>query len=149
MEYDKRYTEYIRKSGLLPFISLVSCSMPKMNPCVIMALIDQWLPETHTFHFYAGEMTVTLQEVSLITGLPIKGHPICFSTDSDGWHEIMDGLIGREPGVQGKSTGASYHWITEHFGEWPADADDETVQQYTRAYLWYVVTWTLFFNRLV
>ena len=103
MEYDKRYTEYIRKSGLLPFISLVSCSMPKMNPCVIMALIDQWLPETHTFHFYAGEMTVTLQDVSLITGLPIKGEPICFSTYSNGWREIMVGLIGREPGVQGKS----------------------------------------------
>ena len=89
--------------------------MPKMNPCAITALVDRWRPETHTFHFYAGEMTVTLQDVSLITGLPIKGEPICFSTASDGWREIMVGLIGREPGVQGKSAGASYHWIAENF----------------------------------
>nr|XP_045086404.1 protein MAIN-LIKE 2-like [Aegilops tauschii subsp. strangulata] len=133
MEYDERYTEYIRKTGLLPFISLVSPSMPKMNPCAITSLIDWRRPETPTFHFYAGEMTVTLQDVSLITGLPIKGEPICFSTDSAEWCEIMVGLIGREPGVQGKSTGASYHWIAEHFGECPADVDDEIVHWGTAA----------------
>ena len=72
MEYDERYTEYIRKTGLLPFVSLVSRSMPKMNPCAITTLVDRWRPETHTFHFFAGEMTVTLQDVTMITGLPIK-----------------------------------------------------------------------------
>ena len=70
VEYDERYTEYIRKTELLPFISLVSRSMPKMNPCAITTLVDWWRPETHTFHFYAREMTVTLQDVSLITALP-------------------------------------------------------------------------------
>ena len=144
MEYDERYTEYIRKTGLLPFVSLVSRSMSKMNPCAITALVDRWRPETHTFHFFGGEVSVTLQDVTMISGLPIKGEPICFSTDSEGWHETMVGLIGKEPGVQGKSAGASYHWIAENFSKYPDDVDDETVQQYCRAYLWYVVSRTLF-----
>ena len=54
------------------------------------------------------------------------------------------GLIGREPGVQGKSIGASYHWIGRNFRECPDDVDDETVQHYCRAYLWYVVSRSLF-----
>ena len=56
----------------------------------------------------------------------------------------MVGLVKREPGVQGKSIGASYHWIAPNFRECLDDADDETIQQYCRAYLWYVVSWTLF-----
>jgi hypothetical protein len=146
MKYDERYTKHIRKTGLLPFITLVSRSTPKMNPCAITALVDRWRPETHTFHFHCGEMTVTLQDVSMILALPIKGDPICFSTDSDGWRENMVGLIGKEPGVPGKSAGATYAWIQENFKECPPefDEDSEEVQQYARAYCWYVISRVLF-----
>ena len=41
MQYDERYTQYIRKTGLLPFIQLVSRGMPKMNPCALTALVDR------------------------------------------------------------------------------------------------------------
>ncbi|CAN0899497.1 Protein MAINTENANCE OF MERISTEMS [Linum grandiflorum] len=37
------------------------------------ALIDQWRPETNTFHMYHGEMTITLEDVSFITSLPVDG----------------------------------------------------------------------------
>jgi hypothetical protein len=91
-------------------------------------------------------MTVTLQDVSMILALPIKGDPICFSTDSDGWRENMVGLIGKEPGVPGKSAGATYAWIQENFKECPPefDEDSEEVQQYARAYCWYVISRVLF-----
>ncbi|KAM0902127.1 hypothetical protein ACQ4PT_019507 [Festuca glaucescens] len=94
MPYDERYTQYIKKTGLLPFIHLVSRSMPYMNPCAITALVDRWRPETHSFHLPCGEMTVTLQDVSMILALPIKGQPVCRSTASDGWREAMRDLIG-------------------------------------------------------
>ena len=47
MRYDERYTKYIRKTGLLPFVQIVSRGMPKMNPCALTALVDRWRPEAH------------------------------------------------------------------------------------------------------
>ena len=108
MRYDERYTQYVREAGLLPFIQLVHRSTPPNNAAALTALIDHWRPETHTFHLRTGEMTLTLQDIAMITGLPIDGKPLCMSTDSDGWREQMFALIGmvplepREPEVEGK-----------------------------------------------
>jgi hypothetical protein len=37
---------------------------------LLSALLDHWRPETHTFHFTVSEMTMTLQDTSLLMGLP-------------------------------------------------------------------------------
>ena len=50
-----------------------------------------------TFHLRTGEMTPTLQDMSMILGLPIKGEPLCLSTDSDKWRGQMKDLIGKVP----------------------------------------------------
>jgi hypothetical protein len=41
MEYDDWYTEYIQRLGLLPFITLVTRSVPWMNPYALTALVDR------------------------------------------------------------------------------------------------------------
>ncbi|VAI18488.1 unnamed protein product [Triticum turgidum subsp. durum] len=71
--------------------------MPRLNAAAITALTDCWRPETHSFHLRTGEMTVTLQDIAMITDLLIKGNPLCMSTDSDGWCEKMHALIGMVP----------------------------------------------------
>ena len=43
---------------------------------LLCALLDHWRPETHTFHFTVGELTVTLQDTSLLMGLPCEGEPM-------------------------------------------------------------------------
>ncbi|KAK1628673.1 hypothetical protein QYE76_002988, partial [Lolium multiflorum] len=68
-----------------------------MNAAALTALVDRWRPETHTFHLRAGEMTPTLQDVSMILGLPIQGDPLCMNTASDGYRGQMDDLIGMAP----------------------------------------------------
>uniref|UniRef100_A0A453LQ52 Aminotransferase-like plant mobile domain-containing protein n=1 Tax=Aegilops tauschii subsp. strangulata TaxID=200361 RepID=A0A453LQ52_AEGTS len=35
-------------------------STPPNNAAALTALIDHWRPETHTFHLWTGEMSVTL-----------------------------------------------------------------------------------------
>ena len=97
MPYDERSTPYIKQAGLLPWILLVSRSTPNLNAPLVSALVDRWRPEIHSFHLRTGEMTVTLQDIAMIAGLPIKWNPLCVSTDSNAWHEQMHALIGMVP----------------------------------------------------
>jgi hypothetical protein len=96
-----------------------------------------------------SEMTPTLQDVSMILGLPTDGEPLCMNTGSDGWCQQMEVLIGRAPPEpQNKANrafgGASYKWIVEHFVEWPAEANRDTIKLYTKVYVWYVISRTFF-----
>ncbi|KAM3280424.1 hypothetical protein ACQJBY_047298 [Aegilops geniculata] len=158
MPYDERYTPYIKQAGLLPWIQLVSRSTPNLNAPLVSALADRWRPETHNFHLRTGEMTVTLEDVSLITGLAIDGMPLCMSTDSDGWREQMIALIGMAPTEaeadveegeekkkrERKAAGAPFTWIQTHFATCPPDATNDVIQTHARVYMWYVVSRTLF-----
>ncbi|XP_010233281.1 protein MAIN-LIKE 1 [Brachypodium distachyon] len=149
MSYDERYTPFILRTGLLPFIHMVTRSTSWMNACAITALVDRWRPETHTFHLRTDEMTVTLQDVSMILALPIGGEPVCINTASSGWRQQMADLIGRapeapeDPANDRVPAGATYTWIVENFSECPEDAAIEVVEQYARVYVWYVITRTL------
>jgi hypothetical protein len=40
---------------------------------LIAAFMDRWRPETHTFHFSIGEMTLSLEDAALLGGLPCAG----------------------------------------------------------------------------
>ncbi|KAK1604366.1 hypothetical protein QYE76_028039 [Lolium multiflorum] len=121
-----------------------------MNAAALTALVDRWRPETHTFHLRAGEMTPTLQDVSMILGLPIQGEPLCMNTACDGWREQMANLIGMAPPAPANPkerapAGAPFAWIRTNFGELlPEGAERDTIRTYTRVYLWYMLSRTLF-----
>ncbi|XBI08897.1 hypothetical protein VPH35_136566 [Triticum aestivum] len=156
--YDEPYTPYIQQAGLLPWIQLVSRSTPNFNAPLVSALADRWRPETHSFHLRTGEMIVTLEDVSLITGLAIDGRPLCMSTDSDGCRQQMTAFIGMSPTEaeadveegeekkkkERKAAGAAFTWIQRNFANCPADATDDVIQTHARVYMWYVVSRTLF-----
>uniref|UniRef100_A0A8I6X978 Uncharacterized protein n=1 Tax=Hordeum vulgare subsp. vulgare TaxID=112509 RepID=A0A8I6X978_HORVV len=102
-------------------------------------------------------MTVTLEDVSMIAVHPIEGKPLCMSTDSEGWRQQMEALIGMsppEPEVEdgGKKyrvpAGAPFTWIAPNFAHCPEDANDEVIQTYARVYMWYVISRTTFVRRL-
>ncbi|KAK1646780.1 hypothetical protein QYE76_064585 [Lolium multiflorum] len=120
-----------------------------MNAAALTALVDRWRPETHTFHLRAGEMTPTLQDVSMILGLPIQGEPLCMNTASDGWRGQMEDLIGMAPPApedpkERTPAGAPFLWIRTHFGTCSKGANEDTVRTSTRVYLWYMISRTLF-----
>ncbi|CAM0904178.1 unnamed protein product [Alopecurus aequalis] len=144
MHYDERYIPYIRRTRLLPFINMVKDGVPKMNATLVTALVDRWRPETHTFHLPCGEMSVTLQDVSMITTLPIIGDAICRNTDSTKWREQMSSYLGMEPGIPNRAAGATYGWIARNFGKCSAGCTKEVVQTYARAYVWVALCRTVF-----
>jgi hypothetical protein len=52
---------------------------------LLSVLLDHWRPETHTFHFTVGEMTVTLQDTSLLAGLLFEAQPLGPADISTEW----------------------------------------------------------------
>ena len=68
---DHRYIPLLRDTNLLPIARMLDVPYAlQFDAALLSALVDRWRPETHTFHFWWGEMTVTLQDVSMLTGLP-------------------------------------------------------------------------------
>lgn len=61
-------------------------SVPQNDITLIKALVERWRPETNTFHFPFGEMTITLEDVYMIMGLPISGRALT--------HTELDDPIG-------------------------------------------------------
>ncbi|XP_012846730.1 PREDICTED: uncharacterized protein LOC105966689 [Erythranthe guttata] len=58
------------------FYGVYQCGRLVVDLHLIAALVERWRPETHTFHFRAGEATVTLEDVALLWGLPVDGLPV-------------------------------------------------------------------------
>ncbi|XP_062025133.1 uncharacterized protein LOC133741212 [Rosa rugosa] len=68
-----KFWSYIDGSRLRP---LVNCSYLIGNRVVVSAFCERWQPETNTFHLPFGEMTITLDDVFNILGIPIQGDSI-------------------------------------------------------------------------
>ncbi|XBI62520.1 hypothetical protein VPH35_043120 [Triticum aestivum] len=150
-DYDPRYEPYIRRLGLLPFVLQFKRRAPPVNHAALTALVDRWRPETHSFHLPCGEMTMTLQDMAMISGLPINGQAVTGRVSVGNWRERTADLIGVQPeGPQeGKADTAKvrHSWLKLVRGNTnpcPQDANDVVVQQYARAYLWYVLTKVVF-----
>jgi hypothetical protein len=53
---------------------------------LITAFMDQWQPETHTFHFPVGEMTLSLEDAAMLGGLPCAGEAMGLIDIPATWH---------------------------------------------------------------
>jgi Plant mobile domain len=53
----------------------------------------RWRPKTHTFHLPVGEMTITIEDVGILLGLPTHGSPVCGPTDFE-WDKKIEEYLG-------------------------------------------------------
>ncbi|RVW56481.1 Serine/threonine-protein phosphatase 7 long form-like [Vitis vinifera] len=107
-----RVQPYIIQSGLYVFHRM---GHVKVDWPLITALLERWCPKTHTFHMPVGEMTITLQDVVILFGLRVHGHPVTGSIDID-WHALCEELLGvrsTETDIRGASLTICF--ITTHF----------------------------------
>lgn len=94
---------------------------------------------------------MTLEDMTMISGLPINGQAVTGHVSAVNWRARVGVLIGVEPAppLPGKADTpkVKHSWLKEVRGATnpcPEDANEMVVQQYARAYLWYVLTKVVF-----
>ncbi|KAL9661066.1 hypothetical protein QQ045_025885 [Rhodiola kirilowii] len=138
---DHRIRHYVAAAGFYPSTQI--CYV-KADPSLLTAVVERERPETHTFHFNEGEATITLQDVSLLTGLPVDGEPMTGKSQMN-FEEVCVRLLGVYPECYDKAPGMGKRsWFTNHLTQIPVDADEETLKKYVRAYLLNLIGSTLF-----
>ncbi|KAL9667892.1 hypothetical protein QQ045_002261 [Rhodiola kirilowii] len=136
---DPRLTDYVANAGFLPWTQV--CNVNR-DPRLITALVERWRPETHTFHLNGGEATITLQDVSLLTGLPIDGLPVSGLGELE-WEPLCLSLLGVVPDRPKTKSMGSKTWFDEYLNTMSADADEEMLRKYARAYILCILGLTL------
>jgi hypothetical protein len=91
-----------------------------------------------------GELTITLQDVAMILGLPIAGRAVT-SNQIESYSELYQRYLGRTPPSDNKARhGLKVAWVRAQYNNCPEDADEETVKQHARAYILSLVGGLLF-----
>ncbi|KAL9667392.1 hypothetical protein QQ045_001749 [Rhodiola kirilowii] len=144
LKLDARIRPYVVAAGFYPWTQVASV---RVDPPLLTAVIERWRPETHTFHFNDGEAIITLQDVSLLTGLPVEGMPVTGRSQIN-FEEVCQRLLGVYPDCDSKSPSiAKRSWFTNHLRVISADADEEMLKKYAKAYLLYLIGITLFSDK--
>ncbi|KAL9683251.1 hypothetical protein QQ045_015070 [Rhodiola kirilowii] len=96
-------------------------------------MVERWRSEMHTFHLRYAEMTITLEDVGVLTGLPIKGRAVTTNQEVD--DALCMQLLGVVPPQGRRYTSIRCTWFKDNMSELPVDVTDEVVQRYGRAYI--------------
>jgi len=121
-----------------------------MDAPLLTTFVDRWRPETHSFHLPCGEVSITLQDVAMILGLPLEGIAVTGIIQTDGWRDMVEALIGIRPpeppeGVKDRKTSrVSSAWLRQNFNHCPQGTPQEAVERYARVWLWHVFGGFLF-----
>ncbi|CAI0400711.1 unnamed protein product, partial [Linum tenue] len=117
-----------------------------IDASLITALVERWRPETSTFHMPVGEVTITLEDVATLSGLPIDGEAVIVDVPDREWSETCTRLLGHAPNDLSGGV-VKLSWLREHFNNLPPNASVEITGQFARAYALSLIGFMLFPDR--
>ncbi|XP_028056076.1 protein MAIN-LIKE 2-like [Camellia sinensis] len=151
VDNNTRFKAIIEQSRLS---QLARCTCRFVNKLLISSFVERWQPETNTFHMTIGEMTLTLDDVSIILGLPIVGKSVSVPdvTDHHGVTLLVYGLgITERAAYEEVSTASGnlvrLEWLQSQFAGVTDSDPDEAIQCAARAYLLFLLGCTLFSDK--
>ena len=123
----------------------------QLDRALITAFVKRWRLEIHTFHLPHGEMTITLQDVKVIMGLPVEGEAMVGPTQRT-WTDVCAKMLGIQipNGPQNVLRGqrillpALVKRIREPL---PPDANEIQVHQYACCYILALLGDMVFFDK--
>ena len=86
---DDRVVNIIKGVGLE---GLFKTSGREIDHGLITALVERWWSETYTFHMPYGQVTITLQDVEFLLGLPVDGEVVIGSTEKV-WKDVCQDFL--------------------------------------------------------
>ncbi|CAI0558229.1 unnamed protein product, partial [Linum tenue] len=129
-------------AGTEQLVPMTGC----IDASLITALVERWRLETSTFHMPVGEVTITLEDVATLSGLPIDGEAVIVDVPDREWSETCTRLLGHAPNdLSGGVVRLS--WLREHFNNLPPNASTEITGQFARAYALSLIGFMLFPDR--
>ncbi|KAK9993864.1 hypothetical protein SO802_023567 [Lithocarpus litseifolius] len=133
---DDRVLAIVRLLGLEGLYLVPSI---QLDHALITAFVERWRPETHTFHLPHGEMTITLQDVEVIMGLPIEGEAMVGPTKRT-WTAVYAEMLGIQIPNDDKTVLKGQRILIPALVErirqpLPPDANEIQVHQYARCYI--------------
>ncbi|RYR12529.1 hypothetical protein Ahy_B04g070040 isoform A [Arachis hypogaea] len=155
MPLHEQIIPYLETAGLYHLARLNSQWFWIDEP-LLSAFVERWRPETHTFHMPFGECTITLQDVAYQLGLPIDGEAVsgCL-TDFENlmengrpaWEWFRELFSELPPPNKVKQMTVHFTWFHERFRVPPANASEEIVRIYARAYIMMLLSSQLFADK--
>ena len=108
----------LSEAGLLTIGRLAESGSVQLDRSLLTALVDRWRPETNTFHLPCGEMTPTLQDVTMLLGLPISGDAVGPRVVPPTWLDDLEERfanidIAIDVEEHPKATGPAKAWILQ------------------------------------
>ncbi|XP_028119627.1 protein MAIN-LIKE 2-like [Camellia sinensis] len=151
VDNNTRFKAIIEQSRLQ---QLARCTYRFVNKLLISSFIERWQPETNTFHMTVGEMTLTLDDVGTILGLPIVGKSVSVPdvTDHHGVTLLVYGLgITERAAYEEVSTVGGnlvrLEWLRNQFAGVTDSDPEEAIQCVAKAYLLFLLGCTLFSDK--
>ncbi|XP_057487279.1 uncharacterized protein LOC130773342 [Actinidia eriantha] len=60
---------------------------------LVRKIAEKWCPETNTFVFPFGESTLTLEDMMILGGFSVLGHPVSIDLDNEDFEKIKEQLV--------------------------------------------------------
>src|SRR4051812_17298529 len=103
---------YLERAG---FGIVSKINFRSVDSKLVIAMLERWRPETHTFHLPTGECTITLEDINMLFGLRIDGRAVVGETEGPDYACID--TLGIEPFSDRVKGAVKLRWIHDELNE--------------------------------